>query len=386
MSYQKSSIMDAAARMRNGLFLYPMIWLLMTQVEGYASAHLYFFAINLFVLAGLSLSRFALHRRLAALLDHDFSRTRLVFRSASVLYNLYWGVLTGIIMTETGYPALQTMALAATVGITAGGTVIVAIDSVLAMLYPCATLGPMVVLLAPIGGSFNIAICSLVAVFLVYSATITRVVGRDYWARQCAQAMLEQRAIELEAISRTDALTQLANRLHFEERVAQVWREANRLGQPVCVAMVDLDHFKQVNDKFGHPFGDRCLQAAAQALSTAVHRPSDLVARYGGEEFVILMPDTGIEGTRCVAARILAQINNTHVEEVSAATRLSCSIGIAALETVQDHTPANLVKIADAALYQAKQSGRGRVVEYRPTGQSAPLRTVSLATFLSRGS
>lgn len=208
------------------------------------------------------------------------------------------------------------------------------------------------------------AICSLSAMFLGYSATIIRVVGRDYWARQRTQELLEQRAFELEAISRSDALTQLANRLHFEERISQVWREARRLGQPVAVAMVDLDHFKQVNDKHGHPFGDLCLQAAAQALTSAAHRPGDLVARFGGEEFIVLMPDTSIEGARCVAQRILVEVLGTTVEDAGASTKLSCSIGIASLESVRDHGPSSLVKMADAALYEAKQRGRARVMVY----------------------
>jgi diguanylate cyclase (GGDEF)-like protein len=248
-----------------------------------------------------------------------------------------------------------------TVGITSGGTVIVALDSVLPRLYPLCTLGPTVVALIPLGGSTNYAISGLTALMFGYSLNMSRMVSREYWGRQRSQALLELRAKELEALSRTDALTQVPNRLRFQEGLAQAWRDARRRDEPLAIAMVDLDHFKRINDTHGHPFGDRCLHAAAQALVASVRRPYDLVARYGGEEFVVLMPNTDIEGARLVAQELLDQIQRTVVSSDQASVQLSCSIGISAGDSRGLVAPEQLVKEADSALYTAKQSGRGCV-------------------------
>ncbi len=153
----------------------------------------------------------------------------------------------------------------------------------------------------------------------------------------------------LEVVARTDDLTGLPNRRSWEEELPRELARAGREHRSVCVAMLDLDEFKQYNDRLGHQAGDRLLREAAAAWRGSL-RMSDLIARYGGEEFSVMLP--GCPSHEAVAL----------IERLRAATPegLSCSAGVAAWDGHE--SPRSLVGRADSALYDAKQAGRGRTV------------------------
>lgn len=359
--WHRQSLIDLAHRMRNGLLLYPALWLALMLGDGYMAHHPVFTWLNAAVLSLAMAGRLAYHARIQQQVDEGLLRTRAIYRTLSLAQNLYWGVLCAWIQLAPDAPELRWLVLLCTVGITAGGTVIVSIDDVLPRLYPVVMLGPTLVVALWQGGSTGWVIAVLTVVMFLYSLGVSRMVGRDYWERLHTQALLEQRAHELELLSRTDALTQVPNRLMFEERLALAWRDARRRNEPVAVAMVDLDHFKRINDTHGHPFGDRCLRAAAVALTEAARRPADLVARFGGEEFVVLMPNTDAEGAQQVAQRMLDAIVATVVRDGSLSVPLSCSVGVAVARPQAGDRPEATLQQADAALYVAKEQGRGRV-------------------------
>ncbi|HEX5356474.1 MAG TPA: GGDEF domain-containing protein [Aquabacterium sp.] len=372
LSFQKQCVLDAAQRMRKGVLLYSAIWAVLMQADNFVTRHPYFALINgLVLLAGAAL-RLGYNQGLKERLERNFRRTQLVFRAQSLAYNAYWGTLCAIVLVAPDAENLRWLMLMSTVGITAGGTVIVAIESVLPLLYPFCTLGPTVLAVLPRGGSVNLALAALIGVFFLYSLSISRLVGREYWARQRSQALLEQRARELEALSRTDALTQIPNRLKFQESLSVAWRDARRRREPLAIAMVDLDYFKHINDNHGHPFGDVCLQAAAKGLSSVLRRPVDMVARFGGEEFVVLLPNTDEAGALKVAQAMLDKIKQTFISQDGHSVLLSCSIGVSAQVPGMEDPSDMLVKQADAALYVAKQSGRGRVTPYRDPQTTEP--------------
>lgn len=371
LSYQKQCVLDAVHRMRNGLLLYPAVWVVLMQVDNYAALHTSFAIAHGVALFLASAIRLIYNSGLKRAMERDFHRAQRLFRAFSLLYNAYWGTLCAVILVAPDAETLRWLMLMSTVGITAGGTVIVAIDSVLPLLYPLCTLGPSVLALLPRGGSVDLAIAGLSAIFFAYSLGISRMVGREYWARQRSQAMLEQRARELETLSRTDALTRVPNRLKFQESLTVAWRDARRRHEPLSIAMVDLDYFKHINDSHGHPFGDLCLQAAAQGLSSVLKRPTDMVARYGGEEFVVLMPNTGHDGASQMTQAMLEQIKQTFVSQDGHEAMLSCSIGVSTWLPGSDDQAQALVQQADAALYQAKRAGRGRVMAHEPSPSEA---------------
>jgi diguanylate cyclase (GGDEF)-like protein len=165
----------------------------------------------------------------------------------------------------------------------------------------------------------------------------------------------------LELLSLTDQLTGLPNRRRLEEGLRSAWEHAQRTGNPIGVAMVDVDHFKLYNDDYGHQGGDSCLSLVGQTLAGNV-RGHDLVARYGGEEFCIVLPDTDAGTAIIVADRVRAAVFALAEPHPKASHGVvTVSIGVAALQPTVDSTPDQLIKAADAALYEAKRDGRNRV-------------------------
>ncbi len=156
---------------------------------------------------------------------------------------------------------------------------------------------------------------------------------------------------------RTDPLTGIANRRGLEDALATQFALASRYEDRFAVILVDIDHFKNINDQQGHLQGDRCLQQLATLLDASA-RETDTVGRYGGEEFLLVLPRTDLEGASVMAERIRAKVEKE--------TSLSISAGVAAM--LDGDTPESLLQRADAALYQAKSAGRNRV--FRHNGQA----------------
>ncbi|NGM36539.1 GGDEF domain-containing protein [Methylobacterium sp. DB0501] len=170
----------------------------------------------------------------------------------------------------------------------------------------------------------------------------------------------------IERTAHTDMLTGLANRRHFETAFEQRWVEARRSGGPLSLLIVDADHFKRYNDRHGHAVGDLVLQALAGALSSSAHRPSDVVARIGGEEFAILLPETDVEGAACVARRVHEVVAGLSVEvDGGGVGPITVSIGLACGLVRRTPSSKDLFRLADAALYEAKVSGRNRTCRAR---------------------
>ena len=172
---------------------------------------------------------------------------------------------------------------------------------------------------------------------------------------------------QLEALSTTDPLTGVGNRRLFDQRLAHEMGRAQRQGQPLALLMVDIDHFKRYNDRYGHPAGDAALQRVATLLRQQARRPDELVARYGGEEFALLLPHSDEAEALNLAERCLAALTAAAIEHADSATAgyVTLSIGVAVYDVqaqLRREDSAAFVARADAALYAAKQRGRARVV------------------------
>jgi len=185
-------------------------------------------------------------------------------------------------------------------------------------------------------------------------------------ARVRTQLTVKRQRDALRALILVDALTNVANRRAFDERLDAEWRRCSRGGLPVTLMLVDIDHFKLYNDHYGHPGGDATLVQVAGAMRRAAGRSQDLVARYGGEEFAILLPQLDAQGASGVARRLMAELDHMAIPHAASPTapHLTASIGIACMVPGEHSFPADLIQVADALLYQAKAGGRNR---YRAT-------------------
>ncbi len=195
---------------------------------------------------------------------------------------------------------------------------------------------------------------------------------RDATTRQAAEQALQTANRHLAALAKSDGLTGLANRRHFDEVLHQEIGRARRAGLPMSLILLDVDRFKAFNDRYGHPAGDCCLRLIADTVAAMLQRPGDLAARYGGEELAVILAETCAEGARRVAERIEQAVRAAAIPHADGIGGLvSVSIGIASLAGIGPGGSCGardgaedgvaLISAADRALYAAKAAGRARI-------------------------
>jgi diguanylate cyclase (GGDEF)-like protein len=187
---------------------------------------------------------------------------------------------------------------------------------------------------------------------------------REFQRLTEAHTLLAARTEELRMVSLRDGLTGLLNRRYFDEKLAEELGQARRCGWPLSLMFADLDHFKKVNDKYGHQAGDEVLRRAASLLKEGL-RDSDIVARYGGEEFVVILPGTNAPEALMVAERLVGTFRR-HVHPVGPhQVKVTVSIGVVTDNNDNSFADASdLVRAADLAVYAAKNEGRDRVARF----------------------
>jgi len=168
---------------------------------------------------------------------------------------------------------------------------------------------------------------------------------------------------KLRDLAGLDSLTGLANRRTFNDTLATEWRRSIRSGLALSLLMLDVDHFKQYNDSFGHQGGDQCLTSIARIIAESVQRAGDFAARYGGEEFAVILPITDEAGAQSIAENIRARIEQHAIPHPmsSVGRYVTVSIGRATATAHMNEQPAKIISLADMGLYQAKNLGRNRV-------------------------
>lgn len=251
---------------------------------------------------------------------------------------------------------------------------------IIAMVFACT--GIIITILTASGrlpstfiGANAVGIGATLAV-LFYSLALSNRMNLDRALRVTAQARLahdldtmvrdrtealQEANKKLLVASTTDGLTGLLNRRHFDELFDTEYRSAYRQKQPITLLMMDADHFKDLNDTYGHPFGDLCLRLIADEITGCLNRPPDICARYGGEEFIVVLPNTSLDGAVQVAETIRRKIAETPVQGEDTSVHLTLSIGVACTIPTELGNQEQLLHQADQGLYQAKQRGRNRV-------------------------
>lgn len=169
---------------------------------------------------------------------------------------------------------------------------------------------------------------------------------------------------QLKLLSNTDQLTDLYNRRYLEESGDNEWNRCARYGHDLSVIIMDVDYFKEINDKYGHLAGDMCLCQIGQSLKKIIRSSADIIARYGGEEFCLILPETGYEGALCVAERIRRDIEACTMEFDGVEFSVTVSIGVYTTTPVLGGSMEQALKVADQRLYRAKENGRNQVVGF----------------------
>lgn len=193
-----------------------------------------------------------------------------------------------------------------------------------------------------------------------FNPSILRVRFKNMLHIKHLQDLLKAQREMMETMATTDTLTSIPNLRCFQQGMEDEFHRARRYEDPFSLLMIDLDHFKKVNDTYGHPRGDSVLRESAQVL-LSVMRKVDMVARYGGEEFVVIMPQTDVKGVKIASERVRAAFEAHHFNGLSERGCQTVSVGVATYDGAVDESVAQFIERADKALYAAKLSGRNRV-------------------------
>jgi len=280
------------------------------------------------------------------------------------------------------YPPLALIA-ATILGLSVAAIEIIAALGGVSILFPCLVLTAMFIYF--MGGlTFYQALASNLVVTFAYLAvgTALQLQGREfsydalalvavnlfgasvvYMHEKTSRMRFLEAALLRELVAR-DGLTGIQNRRMFDQHIQRAWQQAVRESERVAVLLIDIDCFKDYNDRYGHQAGDECLRAVAHSLSQCARRPLDFTARYGGEEFAVVLYEASREYVAEVLTRIQRSIAELNIprEASRVASRLTVSIGAAFVLPDANRTHDGLVQLADEALYSAKEQGRNRVV------------------------
>jgi diguanylate cyclase (GGDEF)-like protein len=196
---------------------------------------------------------------------------------------------------------------------------------------------------------------------LLLAALIACVVAARKVERALRVSFLEGRFIT--ELAQRDPLTGMRNRRVFDEQLDLLWQRAVKANCAIAILLIDIDHFKAYNDRYGHQAGDRTLCRVAQTVQSFVRRPGDILARYGGEEFAAILYDTDADRAQEVADRIRRAVRELAIEhrESRTSSLVTISVGVAAIEPTADRNAGGALQLADQALYEAKVRGRNRV-------------------------
>jgi diguanylate cyclase (GGDEF)-like protein len=369
---QRRLLLDCANRVRSGIFVYIALWLAIGVASGFAHREPAFWLANIGIFSVNALLRLWLQMNFARMVEHNLGRAKFLFTSLLFLNVLHWGVLTSLCTLWPSLHDLQIPMMLSACGIAASGASVLAIHKLLSVLSPIAVVAPVVIGLLVHPSAANTLVAMLCIIMVVYFIGAARVLYNDYWAALRNSLLLEQRAHEFEELSNTDALTRLRNRLYFDVNFASEWKRACRHRWPLSILLIDLDHFKHINDQHGHAFGDVCLQTVARLLQGEVQRAGDIFARYGGEEFIILLTQTNQDSAIAVADRLLKAMSEYTLYNGDQAVPVTGSIGVASAVPMQPEQGFKLIAQADQALYLAKERGRNQFAVYEPAQQQGP--------------
>lgn len=366
---QSLALTDLTMRAKSGILTYLCVWLILSFAYDIITVQPVFFLINTLILTCFFVLRVAHYIILTRSKNPDISFLNQWIVVTILLASAHWGVMSAWAIYDPDLADIRTLILIITPAFALGGACTLSISSEIRTLYPLFMCLPLVGTLIHIGGTESLVFASMMMICLIYIFTSSKASHNDYWAAITNHLVAEERAELMEQLSTTDQLTQLKNRMFFDKEFNKEWRRCSRMNCPISVIMIDLDHFKKLNDEYGHLFGDECLKKAANAIRNEVARPADCVARYGGEEFIVLLPNTNAKGAYNIGKRMLSAVSNLALQVEGKPINLTCSIGAAT--TIPDFRQdrSNLIKEADTALYYAKDHGRNQFFSQEKANQ-----------------
>ena len=271
-----------------------------------------------------------------------------------------WGVIAAVTLTLDNELVVQLMMAICTAGFCSGGVIAFIPDRTLSVLYNLLMLVPVVIFLLARGTYVGLGVA--IALYSMYLVLITLRGNHEYWNALENESLLEEKTLQLQQQSRTDPLTGLFNRRHFEELFQLALGICVRQNSSITLMMIDIDHFKAINDSSGHLAGDEYLKLVGTVLLRVFRRDTDIIGRFGGEEFVIVLVDKEPANAASLAESFRQEVADSVLTFKESEIRSTVSIGLTSCLPGAGISLTELLEDADQALYAAKNGGRNRLV------------------------
>jgi diguanylate cyclase (GGDEF)-like protein len=351
---------DLEKRSTSGVFFYILIPPVLFFADGYIRQHLAFSSVFLAIFTGICLFRIIYVHVSKKLPDRHEAMHKIILIVSILFTALAWGVGAAFFLLYSEQRGIQMLMLICTVGFSAGGVMSFMPVLFLAVSYNFLMLVPITAVVFISGDVPSLGIAMIL--YSIYLVLISLRGNHEYWTALENERLLEEKSRELEIVSRTDVLTGLYNRRYFDELFELEWELSSRRRTPLTLLICDIDHFKNVNDTYGHPAGDEYLKLISRHIRQVFQRKTDVVARYGGEEFVVLLPDRDAGHTRDLAQRLREKIAGTVMEYDGKEIQTTISQGVTSCVPEPGMDRDQLLNRADNAMYEAKHAGRNKIV------------------------
>lgn len=367
---REQALNDLYGQNRSSILLLPLGWVVAVIVADLPAQSPLFFQLNSLLIALATGTRvFVISLRLGGRQLLPGAGDGYLVVMAMFLSGLHWSAMTVWSLLDPALEMLRIPFVMMAISSAAIGPLSLSPIPMVSIATPLVLTVPMAAVLLYSGERNWLLTVALATLFLANIMLTARRQRRGYQEAVQTATLLRQRTEELEHISSTDPVTQLRNRSHFDIHFELEWRRAHRQQYSLALLIIDLDHFKTINDQYGHLFGDHCLAAVADQLNRELQRSGDLLARVGGEEFALLLINTYPEGARQVAQQVCEAVAATKIDYQGTPIQLTTSVGLAVAvpSSPFGNDAQAFMHQADVALYQAKRDGRNRVREYDAT-------------------
>ncbi len=356
----KRVIEDLIKRSSIGLIFYIILSLIVIFADNFYSRQTFFSLIFLLSNAGICLFRL-IHIPISRKMGEPYEIiNRNIFFASVIVTSLTWGLILAMTLLQTEEHVTQLVMTVCVAGLCAGGVVAFIPNRTLSILFNLSMLVPAIITMSAFG--INIPIAIMLFLYSIYLVLIAFRGNEEYWDALENEHLLEIKSMELARLSNTDGLTGLYNRRFFDDAMDKEWKRSGRNNSRISIILLDIDHFKTINDQYGHQIGDEYLRKMAEILTSVFQRDSDIVARYGGEEFIVLLPDVDADQAFQLAQKATQKIASMTIDSQGEEVRTTVSAGVNSC--IPDFNSRSDVVIAgaDEAMYLAKQQGRNRVV------------------------
>lgn len=364
----KRVVHDLKKRSTLGLLFNILLSLIVVFTDNFHERHLIFSMFFLLSMGGICLFRL-IHLAVSRKMGESYETlNKNIFFASVIITGLIWGLTYALIMPQKGEYVAQFLMSLCVCGLCAGGVVAFIPNRWLSIFYNISMLMPATITILVNG--LNISLAVMIFLFSVYMVLIAYRGNREYWNALENEYLLEIKSQEMERLSNTDVLTGLYNRRYFDEAFDREWKRSGRNNSLLSVILLDIDHFKIINDTFGHQVGDEYLKKTAAVLTSVFKRDYDIVARYGGEEFIVLLPGINADHASQLAEKVKKRIEYMTLDHRGKKVGTTISAGIMCCVPNFNTISESIISCADQALYIAKQGGRNRVAVYTLTSGS----------------